>query len=243
MGTLMPKEPLKIGFVSPGPATWPHYESFTKLLPADVTLDFHGLQLYGASLEEIAGKKSEILRRVDELARRHEWSAAIVIGAPTEVFNPGLLDALVSELEIPVTTALGASVAALRAYEVKRLLLLTPFAEKLNRLIGDYLTDAAFEVTAPHPFAALQDAGRLEPEQVYALANRTFKDATNVDAVYFQGAVLDPLKILDRLESDLKTTVIASNPAMLWHILSLLNRSYVIPGYGKLLFQWPRLRA
>ncbi len=236
----MPNGQLKIGFVSPGPATWPHYDSFTKLLPADVTLDFHGLQLYGASLEEIAGKKSEIVRRIDELARLQDWAAAIVIGAPTEVFNPGLFGALESALAIPVTTALGASVAALRAYEVKRLLLLTPFAAELNRLISDHLKSLGFEVVAPHPFAALRDAGGLQPEQVYELARKTFQEAANVEAIYFQGAVLDPLKILDRLENDLKTTVIASNPAMLWHILSKLDRSRPIPGYGKLLSQWPR---
>ncbi len=236
----MPNEQLKIGFVSPGPATWPHYESFTSLLPAGVSLDFHGLQLYGASLEEIAGKKSEIVQRVDELARLQDWAAAIVIGAPTEVFNPGLLGALESALAIPVTTALGASVQALKAYHAHRLLLLTPFAERLNKLITDYLMGAGFEVLAPHFFADLSEATRLTPQQVFDLARKTFQESPAVDAIYFQGAVLDPLKILDRLENDLKTTVIASNPAMLWYILAKLNRSFVIPGHGKLLSQWPR---
>jgi maleate cis-trans isomerase len=60
-----------------------------------------------------------------------------------------------------------------------------------------------------------------------------------VDAIYFQGAVLDPLKVLDRIEEKLKTIAIASNPAMLWDILLQLDRHAAVNGYGKLLAQWP----
>jgi len=237
----MPNEQLKIGFISPGPATWPHYDSLSQILPAEISLDYHGLQLYGDSLEEIAGKKSEIIRRIDELARLNDWAAAILIGAPTEVFNPGILGELESALAIPVTTALNASTQALKAYGARRLLLLTPFAERLNNLITDYLIGAGFDVVAPHSFAELREASRLTPQQVFDLAQKTLRKSPGVDAIYFQGAVLDPLKILDRLEKDIKTTVIASNPAMLWHILSLLGRCYPLSGYGKLLTEWPNI--
>jgi maleate cis-trans isomerase len=67
------------------------------------------------------------------------------------------------------------------------------------------------------------------------------KEAGDIDAIYFQGAVLDPLKVLDQIESDLKTIAVASNPAMLWNILSQLGRSAKIRGYGKLLIEWPAI--
>ena len=67
------------------------------------------------------------------------------------------------------------------------------------------------------------------------------KEAGDVDAIYFQGAVLDPLRVLDKIESDLKTTAIASNPAMLWNILSQLDRRAAISGYGRLLAEWPAI--
>jgi hypothetical protein len=35
--------------------------------------------------------------------------------------------------------------------------------------------------------------------------------------------------------------IVASNPAMLWVILSKLSRIYEIGGYGKLLSSWPAL--
>jgi maleate cis-trans isomerase len=63
------------------------------------------------------------------------------------------------------------------------------------------------------------------------------------DALYFQGAVLDPLPIVDGFERDIGKPVVASNPAMLWYILSKLGRTYHIDGYGRLLREWPSLVA
>jgi len=230
---------LNIGFISPGPATWPHYDSFMALIPEFVTFDFHGLGLYGNSLYEITGKRAEIVSRVSKLAFAKQWDAVIVIGAPTEVMNPGMLADLKSALKIPVTTALSASVAALRTYQAKRLLLLTPFESRLNGMIEEYLRAAGFDVVAPRSFADIGQAGQLGPDAVYDLTKAALQEAGRVDAVYFQGAVLDPLKVLEKIESDLKTTAIASNPAMLWNILSQLGRRAAMANSGRLLSEWP----
>ncbi|HWH76450.1 MAG TPA: hypothetical protein VNT76_03725, partial [Candidatus Binatus sp.] len=65
-----------------------------EIVPDFVRFDFHGLELYGNSLYQITGKKSEIVARIHELATTHSWHGVVVIGAPTEVMNPGLLDDL-----------------------------------------------------------------------------------------------------------------------------------------------------
>jgi maleate cis-trans isomerase len=46
---------------------------------------------------------------------------------------------------------------------------------------------------------------------------------------------------LERIESELQKTVIASNPAMLWYVLSKLKLSYPMSGYGRLLREWPAI--
>ena len=230
---------LNVGFVSPGPAIWPHYDGFLKLVPEFVKFDFQGLGLFDQSLYEIIGKKNAVVRCVSELAVVKKWRAVIVIGAPTEVLNPGLFGDLKAALQIPVTTALAASVHALRRYGAQRLLLLTPFEARLNGMIEEYLTEAGFSVRAPKSFANIGEAGGLGPQAVYDLAQQALAEAGSVDAIYFQGAVLDPLPVLQRIENELKVTAIASNPAMLWEILSQLGRRAPLPGYGKLLAEWP----
>jgi len=231
----------RIGFVSGGAGSMPHYNSFTPLIPTEIKMDYEGMGLYGASLYEIAGKKETIVRKIGEFVTNHGWDGVIVTAAPTEVLNPGLYDALQAALSVPFTTALHACVAALRVCAAPRVLLLTPFDARLNGLICEHLKKVGITALAPHSFAELGVPKRMTPEEVFGLTKKNLGAAGKVDAIYFQGAVLDPIKVLDKIESELKTTVIASNPAMLWYVLSKLNFSYPMSGYGRLLREWPKL--
>ena len=56
----MAAEQLNIGFISPGPATWPHYDSFRALIPEFVKFDFQGLDLYGKSLYETPARRRKL---------------------------------------------------------------------------------------------------------------------------------------------------------------------------------------
>ena len=128
----MPEIKTRIGFVSGGAGSMPHYNSFLPIVPGDIEMDFRGLELYGKSLYEIADKKELILRRVKEFIAERKWDGLILTAAPTEVLNPGLYDDLKAAVSIPFTTALNACVAALRVYSAPKVLLLTPFDARLN---------------------------------------------------------------------------------------------------------------
>jgi maleate cis-trans isomerase len=81
----------------------------------------------------------------------------------------------------------------------------------------------------------------MTSDDVVAYAKRAMANHRAVDAIYFQGAVLDPMDCLDQIEHDLKLPVVASNPAMLWFMLSKLGLKKPLSGYGKLLASWPTL--
>ena len=229
----------RIAFVSCGPATRSHYGSMAPVIPKDISVEFKGLDLYGNNLYEIEGKKNLIVEKTKDLVDTYRWDGIMVTAAPPEVLNPGLLDDLKAALTIPVTTALNASIAALRAFSARRVLLLTPFDERLNQMVCAYLDRAGIVALAPRPFENLGDAIKLKPEEVFEHAQKALSEVGKVDAIYFQGAVLDPIEILEKIEEELDTTVVASNPAMLWFMLAKLGLTYHIQGYGKLLENWP----
>lgn len=229
----------RIGFVSGGASSMPHYRSFLPIVPKEVEIDFQGLGLYGKSLYEIAEKKTIIIDRVKEFIAERQWDGLILTAAPTEVLNPGLYADLQAAVSIPFTTALNACAAALRVYHASRVLLLTPFDERMNELIVAHLARLSITAVAPHAFAALDEPKRMTPQEVFELTKKTLAAVGQVDAIYFQGAVLDPIQCLERVESELKMTVIASNPAMFWYVLSELKLPYPIGGYGRLLREWP----
>ena len=232
----------RVGFVSGGSSSMPHYNSFLPIVPKEIEIDFQGLQLYGKSLYEIADKKDVILSRVKAFSAERKWDGLILTAAPTEVLNPGLYDDLKAALSIPFTTALNACVAALRIYATPKVLLLTPFDAKLNDLIIAHLAKAGVTALSPNSFDRLEVPKKMTPDEVFDLTKKNLAVVGKVDAIYFQGAVLDPVKCLERIESELQATVIASNPAMFWYVLSKLGLKYPMSGYGRLLREWPAIK-
>jgi len=55
----------------------------------------------------------------------------------------------------------------------------------------------------------------LTADQLFGLVVNTYQSRPPADAIYFQGATMDPLPIIQRLEDALNVPVIASNPAMI----------------------------
>ena len=232
----------KIGFIGSSAPSSPHHDSFRAFIPVDVDFTFVREAGAGNSLWDAKGKLDAILEQSRQLIKQNDWNGLIISGAPKEVLNANMTARLAAELQIPVATALRSSCAALTVFAAKRILLMTPVDDRLKEHYRGYLAEFGIDaVYPPQTLAAHTEATKLNLEQVANLTRETFEANSSVEAIYFQGALLDPLKVLDRLELELKVPIIASNPAMLWVILSKLGLSYNIPGYGRLLATWPAL--
>ncbi len=121
---------------------------------------------------------------------------------------------------------------------------MTPVDDQLKKMYHDYLAEFGIQsYYPPQTLRTVTDAQKLTSSDVESMTRSALAQYSNVDAIYFQGALLDPLPVLAKLEAELNLPIIASNPAMLWLILSKLGRRYSINGYGKLLSSWPALPA
>jgi Arylmalonate decarboxylase len=233
---------VKVGWLGPSLPSSAHMQKFHKLVPPDVAIAYEQLVLHQGVLNDVRGKTDLIVERASRFAQDQGLNGLIFPGAPREVFNPGLFAAFSASLKIPVTTALRASAAALQTVDARRVLLLTPFDAALNAAICDFLND--FGISGVSPSEVLHhytDALQMKPDDVVGYAGRAMAELHPVDAIYFQGAVLDPMDCLDAMEAKLNVPVIASNPAMLWNMLSRLGRKHPLIGYGSLLAIWPAL--
>jgi hypothetical protein len=232
----------KIGFIGSSPPSSPHHESFKAFIPKEIDFTFVQEEGAGGSLYDARGKVDSLVGQTAKLVEKHEWDGVIISGGPREVLNPGLWGRLSSALKVPVATALTSSVAALKVFSAKRVLLMTPVDDKLKEMYQNFL--AKFGIQASYPAQTLRahtDAQKLTPGDVESMTRTTFMTQPGADSIYFQGALLDPIKVLDKMEAQLNVPIVASNPAMLWFILSKLGLSYRIAGYGKLLASRPAL--
>jgi Arylmalonate decarboxylase len=232
----------RIGWLGPSLPTSSHLQRLKNIVASNVEIVHEQLVLHDGVLKDVQGKLDAIVTRAVELTQKHRWDGLIFPGAPREVLNPGLFAGFSSALRIPVATALRASAAALETFSARRILLLTPFDESLNKRISGFLAD--FGIAALSPTETLRhytDALRMTSDDVLAYAKRAMAHHNIVDAIYFQGAILDPMDCLEKMESDLGVPIVASNPAMLWFIQSKLGLKSPVFGYGKLLETWPEL--
>ena len=234
---------VRIGFIGSSPPASPHHESFKALIPGDIEMTFVQEANPSASLWDARGKVDALIDQAARLIADKSWDGVIVSGGPREVLNPGFYERLSAELKVPAATALRSSAVGLQVFGVKRALLMTPVDDKLKDLYRDYLAQFGVEaVYPPQTLRAHTDAQKLSSAEVESMTKNCFTEQPGADGIYFQGALLDPLKVLDKLEADLEAPIVASNPAMLWFVVSKLGLRYEIAGYGRLLRSWPRLR-
>ena len=232
----------KIGFLGSSAPSSPHHASFKKFIPEDIDFTFMQESGGSGSLYNARGKTDALIAQAKELIGEENWQGLIISGGPKEALNPGMWEQVSAAINIPIALALRSSVAALKTFSARHILLMTPVDDRLKQLYRDYL--AGFGIEADFPPQILRshtDAQKLTSSEVEAMMRQALAEFSNVDAIYFQGALLDPIPILEKLERELSLPIIASNPAMLWLILSKLGRRYTIAGYGKLLSSWPNI--
>ena len=217
-----------------------HYGGLLALVPDEVDLQTEGLSLWHESHRPQAEIVDEYVQRAVTLVEERQWYAIALPVAPNELLYPEAIQRIREAVSIPVTTALEASIAAMRALSMSRPLLLTPFDAQLNERLAAFLKRSKIEPVLPTKFfSSIETAAAANPDDVFALAKRELAAASGVDGIYFQGGRLDPVPVLERMEQELRTTIIASNPAMLWHILTKLGVTFHIEGGGRLLREWP----
>jgi maleate cis-trans isomerase len=212
------------------------------MLPREVTVTNEGLGLLQNSYHDLEGKTGEIAARAAAFVRRNQVQGLIVTGGFVTLFNPGLEAKVAEAVQIPVTSAVPSVTAALHALSVKTVILVTPFTSDMNVHIEKHLTDLGFTVFPGPPYDKARKPGagvEISPEELFRKVEASYRQHPTTEAIYFQGATLDPLPIIQRLEDNLGVPVVSSNTAMLWNILSKLGLRFSIKGYGKLLCSWP----
>jgi len=235
---------IKLGFLGSSAPSSPHHASFKKFIPADVDVAFTQERGGSTSLYDAKGKVAALIEQANALIAESAWQGLIISGGPKEALNPGMWEEVSQAIRVPVALALRSSVAALKAFGAKRILLMTPVDDQLKNLYRDYIAGFGIDTFyPPQTLRAHTDAQKLTSSDVESMTKAALKEFSAVDAIYFQGALLDPIPIIDKLETDLALPIIASNPAMLWLALSKLNLRYDIRGYGRLLASWPKMPA
>jgi maleate cis-trans isomerase len=213
--------------------------------------DFYRMALPGVSthsarvMNERAGTL-EVLTRMEE---QTEPAAALLATAAVDVlvwgctsgsfihgpaFNRQSIEKLERKTGLPAVTTAQAMVEALRALGCRRISVVTPYVEKTNQLLREFLRAHAIEVLRLETFDMLDqfEHAIIEPWEIYRKARAAV--TAEADGLFIACTQLRTLEILEPLERDLGMPVTSANPASFWLAVRRAGLQERIPGIGTL---------
>ena len=136
---------------------------------------------------------------------------------------------------VPVTNPVIAALAAFKYFNAKRISILTPYTEAVNREVADFFESQGIEVLSIAGFGFEDDTAMsyITPQDIQDAAV-SHCDA-QADLMFISCTALRAVPVIDSLEQVLNVPVVSSNQALAWHSLQLVNYPHPINGFGSLL--------
>jgi maleate isomerase len=136
---------------------------------------------------------------------------------------------------VKVTTPITGALAAIHALGARRIALLTPYIDRINRMMRDYIEARGIGVPAMGSFNNENDneVARIAPESLREAAVELAREPS-VDAVFVACTSLRLAAVVEEIEEASGKPAISSNHAMAWHALRLAGYREPVPGFGRL---------
>jgi maleate isomerase len=208
------------------------------MLPMGVSLHTTRLKLTGSS-------DAELLAMLDGV----EAAAALLADADPQrilfhctavtTFDVGMIDRIRGRItaatSIAVDVTSEALVAAFRALEARRVVMVTPYIQAVNDREVSFLTHHGIAVLREHGLGLPggKAFATIEPAEWYrtTMAHRH----ADADAYFLSCAQTRTAEVIEALEFDLGRPVVTSNQAALWYCLRQAGIADHIQGFGTLL--------
>lgn len=135
----------------------------------------------------------------------------------------------------PAVSAAGAIISALKALNIKKVAVGTPYIDEVNDLENKFLQANGFQVVDLQGLGIKENIkiGKLREQDAYELVMGLKYDLA--DGVFISCTNFRTLHIISKLEKTLMKPVTSSNTATLWAMLKSCRVSAKIRGFGKLL--------
>lgn len=232
----------RLGFLLP-PGNPTVEAEMIALAPAGVSVHFNRMIARGVP-GSLSGQSERTRTMVESLDASIEMLALvkpdIIVLAHTatsyELGRQGeadLLARLRHAYGIPVVTAFGAVVRALKRLGVERVALGAPYSAETTLKGKAHLEAHGFRVVGCDHLKGVTNIYDETAERAYRLARTV--DTAEAEGVFLSGTGMPTVPVLEALERDLNKPVLSSASAMMWHALRETGVREPVAGYGRLL--------
>ena len=210
---------------------------FATMLPDGVSLHTTRLKLTGSSdaellamAENVEGGASLLADTCPDLILFHctavsTWDAEM---------DRTLPERITKSTGLPATATSRALIAALRAFDVRRIVMVSPYIEATNIRETAFLESHQINVLSAVGLgiAAAKDMIKPEPGDWYRMVRENAH--ADADAYFISCTAVRSLEVVEDLERDLGRRVCTSNQVAAWHSLRVMGLMDTPTGFGRL---------
>jgi maleate isomerase len=209
----------------------------TALLPQGVSLHTTRLRLTGSSAEDLLGMTQNVEDAASLLADADVDLIAFhctAVSTYSEDLERSIVERVKLASDLPVATTAEAILASLSSLRARRLVLVTPYVEHINKSEVQFLERNGIEVLDSFGLGIFhaKDMINVEPKTWSELVKGHMDE--RADGYFISCTAIRSLEVIDQLEHELNKPVITSNQVMAWYILRVLGIHDSVPGGGTL---------
>jgi maleate isomerase len=230
----------RIGHVAPSRGDTLVYEFYKMLPDGFMMLNTTGTvrQLTDTDFERQIGRIEEA---VQDLVENH-CDSIIFSGSPLFTrlsfgADRELAKRLTEKFGVPVAAGLTAEVEALKAMNIKTVVVGTPYEEQINERLKRYLEASGFRVLEIAGYGVRKNAQLTDlPEHAcYKIAKRLYSKAPDADGIFVPCPRWPTIGDVAILEEEIGKPVVTSSQACIWYALKLVHIKERIAGFGRLM--------
>jgi maleate isomerase len=228
----------RIGYLSPSVFETP--SDWDLILPKGFTIVASGLNVQ-------AHTDAEFNKAIDGLSSglgifAAEECDAILMGGITLGTQRGygaeqeIVAKLSRQIGLPISTAMSATVEALKSLAVRTTVIATAYKKTINQAVKKYYEDGGLQVLDIEGLEVSKpvDQIKLPDYAAYKVSRNLLQRHPAVDSLLIQGRWRS-VAYIQELEDDTQKPVVSSTAASLWWVMRALGIRTPITGYGKLL--------
>ena len=136
--------------------------------------------------------------------------------------------------EAKVTTPITSAIKALKAFNISKVSVFTPYTKSINDSVVNYFNKENIAVNGLTYFDIESDLdiGKVDEEYLFEVLSKINLEES--EALFVSCTALPVLSIIDKLEKKMNKVILSSNQTLIWESLNAIGYKNSIEGFGKL---------
>jgi maleate isomerase len=230
----------RIGHVAPSRGDTLVYE-FYKMFPEDFMI----LNTTGTVRQLVDKDFEDQIQRIEEaVADLVENNCDSIIFSGSPLFtrlgfgtDREMGKRLTDKFGVPVAAGLTAEIEALKAMNIKKVVVGTPYEDEINQRLKRYLEASGFAVLQISGYGVRKNAQLtdLPVHASYKIAKRLYAKAREADGIFIACPRWPTISDVALLEEEIDKPVVTSSQACIWYALKLIDIKQNVTGFGRLM--------